>query len=91
MSTKSLFFIIATVVWVGLACAGPQPTDEQQAASSSSEAEVVSAEAPASAGQFVVSGELTDRRKDTRCLSSRMEPSWLPEVAAVGAVSAYLA
>lgn len=64
MSTKSLLVIIATVVWLGLACAGPQPTDEQQAAGTSSVTEDVSAEAPSSVGRFVVSGELTDRRKD---------------------------
>ncbi len=71
MFTKSPFIIIVTIVWLGLACAGPQPVDEQQAESTSPETEVVSAEAPASAGQFVVSGELTDRRKDHAVLILR--------------------
>ena len=64
MSTRSSFVIIVTIFWLALACAGPQAADEQQAASTSPKSDDVSAEAPPSAGQFVVSGELTDRRKD---------------------------
>ena len=71
MFTKSLFIIIVTIIWLGLACAGPQPDDEQQAGSTSPETEVVSAEAPASVGRFVASGELTDRRKDHSVLILR--------------------
>ena len=71
MFTKSPFIIILTIIWLGLACAGPQADDEQQAGSTSPETEVVSAEAPASVGRFVASGELTDRRKDHSVLILR--------------------
>ena len=58
------FAIIVSTVWLALACAGSQPADDQQTGRASPETNDVSAEAPVSEGQFVVSGELTDRRKD---------------------------